>query len=118
MRAFGAGPHAYHVDVVVRRDGEGAETEEHLVAAVERLMTTDDVAVPGPDGARSTYSYDADAPDGTIGIGFWIRSATPGTAVDRALEAVHTMLFELIGRPLPLWDIRVLPISGVLPRSN
>jgi hypothetical protein len=59
-----------------------------------------------------------DAPDGTLGASMWVRATTPGAAVDAGVAAVDAALRALCGRGLPLWDVRALPATAVLPREG
>lgn len=108
------------VDVVVRGV---ATTEVQAAAIVEAARQTVEHLFQPSDartfrGVRETSSYDMPPPDGSIGVSFWVPAPSPGAAVDRAVDLTWEACRQVIGRDLPLWDVRALPMEAVLSREE
>ena len=120
MKAFGSGARLWQVDVVLRRDGCEDAERRALVEILGRWLSEqpelpDDDRVFG--GVREAASYDIDPPDGSLGASCWVRADSVGAAVGVGDDLVAAACQEAIGRHLPLWDVRALPLEAVLPRS-
>lgn len=101
------------VDVVLRANGH-IDLEDLVVARVAAQLGT----VDPEHRVRGTYSYDMAPPDGSVGVSCWIPAASAGEAADTGLRIVADVAREVTGEDLPLWDLRLLPASAVLPREE
>ena len=105
-----AGGSWFRVDVVVRTGR--LSSDQLLAAVVPGLAAVADapVEVTGPEPAAS---YDAEPPEGSAGVGVWVRGGSVGAAVDAAVRLVQAAAAAADGGA-SLWDVRALPIEAVL----
>jgi hypothetical protein len=120
VSAFGIGSDLWRVDVVLRRDGaadyEKAEVLELLASWLEDLPTSPGEE-PLPD-VVSTFSFDMEPPEGSLGFSCWVRADTVGSAAQAGYDVVQRACAQVTGQPHRLWDLRVLPRSAITPRAN
>ncbi len=103
------------VDVVLRALGS-ADSEDRVVDAVAKELAKQNAGEPGT--VRSTYSYDAPPPDGSLGVSCWITAHSAGAAADAGVRLVCSAALTVTGHDHPLWDLRLLPSSAVTTRSE
>lgn len=117
MRAFGSGSQLFRVDVVLRPIGVDRAVQTRLTAALTARLPEDDATLE-PWGSLAdvdeAYSYDMEPPEGTAGLGLWVRADGPGEAAATAWSEVSAASQEAAGRPLPLWDLRLVPRTAML----
>ena len=101
------------VDVVLRALGRERD-EDRVVALVAEEIGDVDPA----HRVRPTGSYDMPPPDGSIGVSCWIPASSAGEAADTALRIVSAAARAVTGQDHPLWDLRLLPASAVITRSE
>jgi hypothetical protein len=106
----GSGGSWFHVDVVVRT---GRVSGDELVAAVLPALVEIADAPAEVTAPSATASYDAEPPEGSAGVGLWVRSDSIGGAVDAAVRVVAGAAADL-DEHLALWDVRALPVEAVL----
>jgi hypothetical protein len=102
----------FRVDVVVR--GEDAGSGDSLADAVRAQLADEADVPPGVGEPEPTFSFDGPPPEGQAGVGVWVRQPTIGAAVDAAVGLVVSTAGQLAGRPVEVWDVRVIPLSAVL----
>lgn len=105
----------WRVEVVLRHATSHADQRE-LLSAVTRLLD-DSASMPAkasdPEAARS---YDANPPEGGVGIAMWVQSETLGSAADGAVGVVMQAGTQITGTAgwASIWDVRVVPADAVL----
>jgi hypothetical protein len=110
----------WRVDVVLRRAGATDEQADEVVGRLAEGLST----VPRSDDEaifrdiESTASYDIPPPEGSVGVSLWVRADSVGAAVQVGFDAVQTAAAEIIGKTLPLWDLRVVPRSAMSTRDE
>lgn len=117
MRAFGSGSDLFRVDVVLRPIGVDRAVQARLTAALAARLPADDPTLePWASLADvdEAYSYDMEPPEGTAGLGMWVRADEPGAAVTTAWAEASAASEVAAGRPLPLWDLRLVPRTAML----
>jgi hypothetical protein len=112
MRVIKSAGEWYRVDVVVR--DEDAGTGDSLADAVRGELVDEADVPPGVGDPEPTCSFDGPPPEGEAGVGLWVRGPTIGAAVDAAVGVVVSTAGQLAGRPVGLWDVRVIPLTAVL----
>lgn len=108
MQTFGSGSSLWRVEVVLRSGDAGGQT-----ALVEGLRSN---AVGTPDrfsDVEEAHSYDMDPPEGSVGAALWVHADDVGQAATSGLTAVDEVCEAVVGRRLPLWDLRVIPRDAI-----
>ena len=105
---------------MLRRAGATDEQADEVVGRLAKDLST----VPRSDDEaifrdiESTASYDIPPPEGSVGVSLWVRADSVGAAVQVGFDAVQTAAAEIIGKTLPLWDLRVVPRSAMSTRDE
>lgn len=116
MRVFGSGKRTWNVTVVFRADGtpRGHEREAEIVEALNRQAHQVSAKPVGTLGrVRPANCWDMIPPDGAVGAELWVLADTVGQAAQEAFRVVEEECLRVIGRRLPLWDVRVVPREAI-----
>lgn len=115
MRAVGEGREVWRVEIVLgTREPEADRVRELLSgvgAATEPSLEDDQLRVPDVEPA---WSYDAQPPEGGVGVACWVRSDSVGEAADTAWRVVQEAAVAVLGVEAPLWDLRVIPRAAIV----
>ena len=115
MRVIGEGRELWRVEIVLWAGEPEAERVQELINAVASATepTPEDDRLRLPD-VEPAWSYDAQPPEGGVGVACWVRSDSVGDAADRAWGVVREAAAAVLGTDAPLWDLRVIPGAAIL----
>jgi hypothetical protein len=119
MRAVGKGRDLWRVEIVMRAPEPDADRVRELLNAVEAATEPrgDSGELRLPD-VESTWSYDAQPPEGGVGVACWVQSDSVGDAAEQAWHVVREATADVLGAAAPLWDLRVIPQAAILTATE
>jgi hypothetical protein len=93
---------------VLRSADDGGRT-----ALVETLRANAAGTADRCSDVEEAHSYDMHPPEGSVGAALWVHADDVGQAATTGLTAVHEVCEAVVGRRLPLWDLRVIPRDAI-----
>jgi hypothetical protein len=125
MAALGSGEHLWRVDVVLRRtpasdvhtsDAETTATVDLIRSRLDDPRLAEDEEIFGLP--QAAHPYDLPPHEGWIGVSCWVRADDVGHAAQVGHDATVDAARQVTGMRLPLWDLRIVPRTAMMTRSE